>query len=273
VTVRNRKLVSANELIFWPAKHWAGPRAIASRSSTGYQRTCRPSFPEVEGFGPVASVIGGFSQRLGRTSQFCSSLLQKCRGVTLWSLLDRVKESEVQEWYLRAALQNGWSRNVLVRIIFGQLREREGKALTNFQRESPPPESDLAEQILKDPYNFGFLTVTATAKEREIENGLLSHRRGCVCTSVLCYNGFSCRGSLCHTLADRPDRARLQIDSVIGVGLVVDPVAGRGAGLEACLLGRHGTGRVRRGELSGCSGWTCSHQGDCGAASLLISGS
>jgi predicted nuclease of restriction endonuclease-like (RecB) superfamily len=88
-----------------------------------------------------------------------------------------VKEGEAREWYLRAALENGWSRNVLVHMISGQLREREGKALTNFQRELPPPESDLAEQILKDPYNFDFLTVTTAAKEREIENGLLSHLR------------------------------------------------------------------------------------------------
>jgi predicted nuclease of restriction endonuclease-like (RecB) superfamily len=109
------------------------------------------------------------------------SILQQLAAKLPWGhhmvLLDRVKESEVREWYLRAALQNGWSRNVLVHMISGQLREREGKALTNFQRELPPPESDLAEQILKDPYNFDFLTVTATAKEREIENGLLSHLR------------------------------------------------------------------------------------------------
>src|ERR1700722_20683220 len=50
-------------------------------------------------------------------------------------------------------------------------------ALTNFQRELPPPESDMAEKILKDPYNFDFLTVTEAAKEREIERGLLTHLR------------------------------------------------------------------------------------------------
>ena len=57
------------------------------------------------------------------------------------------------------------------------LHEREGKALTNFPRELPPRESDMAEQILKDPYNFDFLTVTARGKEREIERGLLTHLR------------------------------------------------------------------------------------------------
>ena len=53
----------------------------------------------------------------------------------------------------------------------------KGKALTNFPRALPPPDSDMAEQILKDPYNFDFLTVTATAREREIERGLLTHLR------------------------------------------------------------------------------------------------
>ena len=48
---------------------------------------------------------------------------------------------------------------------------------TNFPRALPPPDSDMAEQILKYPYNFDFLTVTATAKEREIERGLLTHLR------------------------------------------------------------------------------------------------
>jgi predicted nuclease of restriction endonuclease-like (RecB) superfamily len=59
--------------------------------------------------------------------------------------------SSYREWYLRAALEYGWSQDVLVLQIKSGLHEREGKALTNFQRELPPPESDMAEQILKDP--------------------------------------------------------------------------------------------------------------------------
>jgi predicted nuclease of restriction endonuclease-like (RecB) superfamily len=69
------------------------------------------------------------------------------------------------------------SPDVLVLQIKSGLHEREGKALTNFPRALPPPDSDMAEQILKDPYNFDFLTVTATAREREIERGLLTHLR------------------------------------------------------------------------------------------------
>jgi predicted nuclease of restriction endonuclease-like (RecB) superfamily len=92
-------------------------------------------------------------------------------------LLDQLKDPVLRQWYLQAAVEYGWSRNVLVLQIKSGLHAREGKALTNFQQVLPPPDSDLAEQILKDPYNFDFLTVNAAAKEREIERGLLLHLR------------------------------------------------------------------------------------------------
>jgi predicted nuclease of restriction endonuclease-like (RecB) superfamily len=92
-------------------------------------------------------------------------------------LLDRLKDQPAPERYLKAAVEHGWSRNVLVHHISTQLQERQGKALTNFSRTLPPEDSDLAEQILKDPYNFDFLTLASTAKERELERGLLTHLR------------------------------------------------------------------------------------------------
>jgi len=92
-------------------------------------------------------------------------------------VLDRVKNRSTREWYLRAALENGWSQNVLVHMISSELHAREGKALTNFGRTLPPPGSDLAEQILCDPYHFDFLTLSAPFAERELEKGLLTHLR------------------------------------------------------------------------------------------------
>ncbi len=55
------------------------------------------------------------------------------------------------------------------------LFERQGKAITNFERSLPPPKSDLARQLLKDPYNFEFLTLQQDAEEREVEKGLVAH--------------------------------------------------------------------------------------------------
>jgi predicted nuclease of restriction endonuclease-like (RecB) superfamily len=90
-------------------------------------------------------------------------------------LLDHLKTSEERLWYARAAIEHGWSRNVLVLHIESKLFERQGKATTNFERALPPPQSDLARELLKDPYNFEFLTLQKDAEEREIESGLVAH--------------------------------------------------------------------------------------------------
>jgi predicted nuclease of restriction endonuclease-like (RecB) superfamily len=66
---------------------------------------------------------------------------------------------------------------VLVHMISGQLHAREGKALTNFRLTLPPPDSDMAQQILRDPYNFDFLTLAEPLAERKLEQGLLNHLR------------------------------------------------------------------------------------------------
>ncbi len=92
-------------------------------------------------------------------------------------LLDRVKEPAARDWYLAEAVEHGWSRDILAHMVKGQLHEREGKALTNFKSTLPPAGSDMAEQVLRDPYNFDFLTLAFPLKERELERGLLVHLR------------------------------------------------------------------------------------------------
>jgi predicted nuclease of restriction endonuclease-like (RecB) superfamily len=62
-------------------------------------------------------------------------------------------------------------------MIGGQLRERQGRSLTNFRAVLPPSDSDMAEQVLRDPYNFDFLTLTDPVRERALERGLLIHLR------------------------------------------------------------------------------------------------
>ena len=91
--------------------------------------------------------------------------------------MDKVKDETQRLWYVRKTIENGWSRNVLVHQIESGLYARQGKALTNFSRTLPLPQSNLARQLLKDPYNFDFLTLGADAHERELEGGLLSHLR------------------------------------------------------------------------------------------------
>ncbi|MEW6219618.1 MAG: PDDEXK nuclease domain-containing protein [Thermodesulfobacteriota bacterium] len=88
-------------------------------------------------------------------------------------LMEKVKDRAERFWYMRQTLANGWSRNVLLTMIQSQAHRRQGKAVTNFDRLLPPPQSDLARQALKDPYIFDFLTLDESFHERELETHLL----------------------------------------------------------------------------------------------------
>jgi predicted nuclease of restriction endonuclease-like (RecB) superfamily len=90
-------------------------------------------------------------------------------------LLTKLDTPSVRLWYARKVLEHGWSRAMLTHHIESHLHKREGKAVTNFQRTLPPAQSDLAEQTLKDPYNFDFLMLGNDARERDLEQGLLAH--------------------------------------------------------------------------------------------------
>jgi predicted nuclease of restriction endonuclease-like (RecB) superfamily len=90
-------------------------------------------------------------------------------------LIQMVKDLDTRLWYARKAFEHGWSRDVLSLQIQSRVHERQGKAITNFQRTLPPPQSDLAAQLLKDPYLFDFLTLEKPFHERELETGLLRH--------------------------------------------------------------------------------------------------
>jgi predicted nuclease of restriction endonuclease-like (RecB) superfamily len=70
--------------------------------------------------------------------------------------------------------EHGWSCPVLVHQIETGLHDRQGRAITNFSRALPPAESDLAQQTLKDPYLFDFLSLAEDAKERDLERALVA---------------------------------------------------------------------------------------------------
>ena len=93
------------------------------------------------------------------------------------TLLDKVADSAVREWYVRQTIAQGWSRDVLVLQIQAGAHRRHGKALTNFAATLPAPQSDLARDLLKDPYNFDFLTLGEDAQEKHLQAGLLENLR------------------------------------------------------------------------------------------------
>jgi predicted nuclease of restriction endonuclease-like (RecB) superfamily len=92
-------------------------------------------------------------------------------------LLDKVKDAAVRLWYVQQTVANGWSRSVLALQIESGLHARQGKAVTNFATALPDPQSDLARDVLKNPYNFDFLALAADHREADVEAGLLAHIR------------------------------------------------------------------------------------------------
>ncbi len=87
-------------------------------------------------------------------------------------ILAKVRKVDAALAYASAALQNGWSRDVLEMQIENRYCDRRGKAPNNFSRILPAPQSDLARQAVKDPYLFDFLELGDSAQEREIEQNL-----------------------------------------------------------------------------------------------------
>ncbi len=105
------------------------------------------------------------------------AILQQLAARIPWThhilLIQKVKDLHARLWYVRQTIEHGWSRNVLALQIDGRAYERRGKAVHNFRATLPPPQSDLAEQVLKDPYIFDFLTLAEPFRERELELALL----------------------------------------------------------------------------------------------------
>lgn len=110
-------------------------------------------------------------------------------------LLDTVKASDQRVWYTRHAIEHGWSRNVLAHQIESNLFARQGSALTNFSRTLPAAQSELAQQILKDPYTFDFLSLGPDMLERDLERGLIEHLRALI---LELGKGFAFVGSQYH---------------------------------------------------------------------------
>lgn len=90
-------------------------------------------------------------------------------------LLQKIKDNDERLWYASKVIENGWSRSMLTIWIENDLYRREGKAITNFKAALPAPQSDLAQQSLKDPYVFDFLTLHKEHLEKELEDGLVNH--------------------------------------------------------------------------------------------------
>ncbi len=197
----NRELI----LLYWDI----GKIIVEAQTTKGYGKQVverlaedlHEAFPKMDGFSPrnvwrMRAFLSRVDSEKPKTptarrriwiQRFCHSLWQSDRqnlrrqpvAEIPWGhnvlLLEKIANPILRLWYAHKAIEHGWSRAVLTHHIETQLHKREGKAVTNFQRTLPPPQSDLAEQTLKDPYNFDFLTIRSDAHERDLEQGLLDH--------------------------------------------------------------------------------------------------
>jgi predicted nuclease of restriction endonuclease-like (RecB) superfamily len=91
------------------------------------------------------------------------------------TILRKIKDLNEAIFYISKTVENNWSRSVLEYQIETNLYHRQGKAITNFKNSLPAIQSDLANALLKDPYNFEFITLAEQAKEKDLELKLIQH--------------------------------------------------------------------------------------------------
>src|ERR1019366_524273 len=137
----------------------------------------RKEFPDVTGFSPRNLKYMRALAEAWPDEQIVQQLAAQLPWFHNCTILDKVKSPSEREWYIRETIQNGWSRNVLAHQIESGLYRRQGKAPTNFTHTLPAAQSELAQQLVKGPYNFEFLTLAEEAHERDLERALIDHLR------------------------------------------------------------------------------------------------
>lgn len=175
VSAANRELVST---------YWAvGAEILARQHAEGWGARVidplavdlRERFPGTSGFSP---------RNLKYMRAFAAAwpekaIVQRAVAQLPWrhhiALLEKLGSADLRLWYAQAAVEQGWSRDVLVHHIEGRFHDRAGRAITNFTRTIPPPDSDLAQQSTRDPYLFDFVGTADIRRERDLERALIDH--------------------------------------------------------------------------------------------------
>ena len=135
----------------------------------------KDAFPEMSGFSP---------RNIKYMRKFAESwpdfeIVQRVVAQIPWrtniSLMDKLKDEESRIWYAYKVIENGWSKTILDLQIESRLMERTGRSVNNFPAALPPADSDMVNQVFKDPYLFDFLGTDMPRREIEIERQLTEH--------------------------------------------------------------------------------------------------
>ncbi|MBI4353584.1 MAG: DUF1016 domain-containing protein [Candidatus Omnitrophica bacterium] len=138
-------------------------------------RDLKKEFPDMQGFSPRnLKYMRAFSEAWPK-----KAIVQRVVAQIPWRsnivLLDKLEKPEERFWYAAQTIKNGWSQTILSAQIETQAHRREGKSINNFRLSLPPPDSDMARQVFKDPYLFDFLGTADTRREKEVEQALVDH--------------------------------------------------------------------------------------------------
>jgi len=138
-------------------------------------RDLKDAFPDMSGFSPRNIKYMRKFAEVWSDFEFVQRTVAQIPWRSNIVLMDKLSNQDERIWYAQKTLENGWSRDVLALQVESRLIDRSGKSVNNFEIALPPADSDMANQIFKDPYLFDFLGTDIPRREVEIEKKLTEH--------------------------------------------------------------------------------------------------
>lgn len=136
----------------------------------------KKSFPNMSGFS-IRNLK--YMRQFADTYQdktFVQEVLAQLSWYNNLTIMQKIKDESIRNWYIYKNIENGWSQSVLIHQIESNLYERtNNKKLTNFDNTLETSHSEMVQEVLKDPYIFDFLELSEKAKEKDIEAQLVKH--------------------------------------------------------------------------------------------------
>lgn len=181
-TGRVRAVAAVNQELV--ATYWAvGKEILERQSQEGWgakvidrlSADLRDKFPGLKGFSPRNFLFMRSFASTWEGAAIVKAPLSQLPWYHHIALMQKLSDTQTRLWYAAAAVEHGWSRNVLVRQIETRLHERSGQAISNFKAVLPAADSDLLQQTMKDPYIFDFVAMTDRHNEAELESKLVDH--------------------------------------------------------------------------------------------------
>jgi predicted nuclease of restriction endonuclease-like (RecB) superfamily len=191
----NRELV----MLYWHIGHEIWKRQLeqgwGAKVINRLSQDLRVAFPDMKGFSTRNLQYMRTFAEAWPDEEFTQRVVARIPWAHNVRILDSIRNPAEREWYINQTVEQGWSRDILALQIESKLYQRQGKAETNFTQTLPSSQSDLVQQMLKDPYNFDFLGLGNEAQEREVHRGLVEHIREFL---IELGSGFAFVGSQYH---------------------------------------------------------------------------